>query len=344
MTMKLTLVSIGINSHLDMSLRGVEAARNAEQVYAEMYTMKMDTTLGELEELAGQQVIPLPRGGMEEQGEVLINAAKEMDVAVLVGGDALSATTHISLLLDARKEGVETEVIHGSSIFTSITDTGLSIYKFGKTVTVPFPEKGPVDSVLRTLQENREYGNHTLMLLDLNMDENRYLGINEAIKQLFETEKFSRDTLLIGVARLGSMFPTIKADAAEALSQYDFGGSPHALIAPGRLHFLEEDALETLAGCPRKVIDAHEVQSEIDRLIAKYTQGCRKVLEEIKNKELPVTITEGQVKEMIEHTERYLDDAEYYKTDQKGVALTSVAYAEGILDALNLLGLVEFEW
>ena len=342
--MKLTLVSIGINSHLDMSLKGVEAARNAERVYAEMYTMKMDTTLGELEELAGQQVIPLPRGGMEEQGGELINAAKEMDVAVLVGGDALSATTHISLLLDAKQEGVETEVIHGSSIFTSITDTGLSIYKFGKTVTVPFPEKGPVDSVLRTLQENHEYGNHTLMLLDLNMAEDRYLGINAAIERLFETEKISRDSLLVGVARLGSMFPTIKADTAEALARYDFGDSPHALIAPGKLHFLEEDALVALADCPRKIVEDHKVQGEVDRLIAKYTEGCRKVLKELKNKELPATITEEQVKEMIEHTERYLDDAEYYRTEQKGVALTSVAYAEGILDALKLLGLVEFEW
>jgi diphthine synthase len=342
--MKLTLVSIGINSHMDMSLKGVEAARQADRVYAEMYTMKMDTTLHELEELVGKPITPLPRGGMEEKGDELIKTAKEMDVAVLVGGDALSATTHISLLLDAKQEGVETEVIHGSSIFTSITDTGLSIYKFGKTVTVPFPEKGPVDSVLRTLRENHEYGNHTLMLLDLDMAEDRYLSINDAIKRLFETEKFSRDSLLIGVARLGSRFPTIKADTAEALSRYDFGNPPHALIAPGRLHFLEEDALVELAGCPRDIVEAHKVQGEMDRLIAKYTKGCRKVLGEFKNRELPATITEEQVKEMLEHTERYLDDAEYYRGEQKAVALTSVAYAEGILDALKLLGLVEFEW
>ena len=342
--MKLTLVSIGINSHMDMSLKGVEAARNADSVYVEMYTMKMDTTLSELEELVGKPINPLPRGGMEEKGAELINEAKEKDVVVLVGGDALSATTHISLLLDARQEGVETEVIHGSSIFTSITDTGLSIYKFGKTVTIPFPEKGPVDSVLRTLRENHEYGHHTLMLLDLNMAEDRYLSINDAIKRLFETEKFPRDALLVGVARLGSRFPTIKAETAEVLSRYDFGEPPHALIAPGKLHFLEQDALVELAGCPRGVVDAHKVQGEVDRLISKYTNGCRKVLDELKNRELPVTITEDQVREMLEHTERYLDDAEYYWGEQKAVALTSVAYAEGILDALKLLGLVEFEW
>ena len=342
--MKLTLVSMGINSHMDLSLRGVEAARNSDRVYAEMYTMKMDTTLTELEALLGKPITPLPRGGMEEKGAELINEAKEKDVAILVGGDALSATTHISLLLDAKQEGVETEVIHGSSIITAITDTGLSIYKFGKTVTIPFPEKGPVDSVLRTLRENHEYGLHTLMLLDLNMAEDRYLSINDAINRLFETEKFPRDFLLIGVARLGSRFPVIKADTAEVLSRYDFGDSPHALIAPGKLHFLEEEALIELAECPRKVVESHKVQGEVGRLIAKYTKGCRKVLDELKNRELPATITEEQVKEMIEHTERYLNDAEYYRGEQKAVALTSVTYAEGILDALKLLGLVEFEW
>jgi diphthine synthase len=340
----LTLVSLGINSHMDMSLKGLEKAREADRVYAEMYTMKMDTTIEELSELVGKKVTPLPRGGMEEQGEKLIKEAKTQHVVVLVGGDALSATTHISLLLDAKQEGVETGVVHGSSIFTSITDTGLSIYKFGKTVTIPFPEKGPVDTVLRTLKENQEYGFHTLILLDLNMAEDRYLSINKAIQRLFKTEKFSPETLLVGVARLGSDFKTIKAGSAEELSRYDFGDSPHALIAPGNLHFLEEDALVELAGCPREIFQTHKPQGEVDRLIEKYTRGCRKVLAELKKKEYPLEITEEQVMEMLKHTERYLDDAEYYWGEQKAVALTSVAYAEGILDALKLLGIAEFEW
>ncbi|MBD3171368.1 DUF357 domain-containing protein, partial [Candidatus Bathyarchaeota archaeon] len=38
------------------------------------------------------------------------------------------------------------------------------------------------------------------------------------------------------------------------------------------------------------------------------------------------------------------DDAEYYRTDKKPTALTCVAYSEGILDALKLLGILEFEW
>ncbi len=38
-------------------------------------------------------------------------------------------------------------------------------------------------------------------------------------------------------------------------------------------------------------------------------------------------------------------DAKYYKAQGKlETSLTSIAYCEGLLDALRLLGAVEFEW
>jgi diphthine synthase len=340
----ITLVSIGINSHQDLSLKGIQAAREADKVYAETYTMKLDTTIPELEEVIGKKITPLKRNGMEEQADQLLQEAKTCNIAILVGGDALSATTHISLLLDAREDGVETKVIHGSSIFTSITDTGLSLYKFGKTVTIPLPEKGPVDTAIRTVKENYENGLHTLILLDLNMAEEKYLTIPHAIQRLIDTGEFNPETLLVGAARLGSRFPTIKADTAQELLHIDFGEPPHTIIAPGKLHFMEEEALESLADCPRKVIQNHNPVGETDRLITKYSVGCRRVLDELETRHLPVEITLEQVQELLKHTENYLYDAEYYRVDKKATALTCVAYAEGILDALKLLGVVDFEW
>jgi diphthine synthase len=309
-----------------------------------MYTMKLDTTIPELEKLIGKKVTPLPRGGLEENSEDILKEARNQHVAILIGGDALSATTHISLLLDARDDGIETNVIHGSSIFTAITDTGLSLYKFGKTVTVPLKEKGPVDTVLKTIDENYENGLHTLMLLDLDISKDKYLTIGEAIKRLLETGQFHKNTLLVGVARLGSKSPTIKADNAIKLIEYDFGKPLHTLIAPGKLHFMEEEALEAFAGCPRSVILSHSPMGPVDKLISKYTASCRTVLEELVQHSGNLEVTTDQVKDMIRHAENYLDDAEYYWGEKKAVALTSVAYSEGILDALKLLGLVEFEW
>jgi diphthine synthase len=340
----ITLISIGLNSHQDLSLKAIEKAREADKIYAENYTMKLDTTTQELEETIGKPITPLQRNGLEEQADQLLNQAKTQNIAILVGGDALSATTHISLLLDAHDDKITTEVIHGSSIFTAITDTGLSLYKFGKTVTIPLPEKGPADTAIQTIKENYENGLHTLLLLDLNIPENRYLTIPQAIQRLLDTGELSPDTLLVGAARLGSNYPTIKADTATNLTRYDFGDPPHALVAPGKLHFMEEEALEALAQCPRKAIQNHNPVGETDRLITKYNKSCRNVLNTIETRNLPAEITEEKVRELLKHAENYLDDGEYYRIDNKPTALTSVAYAEGIIDALKLLGIAEFEW
>jgi FAD synthetase len=41
----------------------------------------------------------------------------------------------------------------------------------------------------------------------------------------------------------------------------------------------------------------------------------------------------------------YLEDAKYYKSQGKlETSLTSVAYCEGLLDALRLIGAVNFKW
>lgn len=51
------------------------------------------------------------------------------------------------------------------------------------------------------------------------------------------------------------------------------------------------------------------------------------------------------VEKVVESAKAYLEDAKYYRDQRKfEVSLTSVAYCEGLLDALRLLGAVKFEW
>jgi diphthine synthase len=339
----LTLISIGLNSHLDISVRAVEVAKRSDKVYAETYTMKLETDPSQLSELIGKTVEPLAREALEENSDNIINEATLSDVAVLVGGDALTATTHISMLIDAIKSGIKTYVVHGSSILTAIAETGLSLYKFGRTVTVPLPEKGPVNTVIRTIKENQEHGLHTLVLLDLDIPNSRYLTIPQALDRLMEAG-FPRDTLTVGVARLGSSTSIIRADTAQSIAELDFGEPPHALVVPGSLHFQEEKGLKILADCPDDLLKGRVVRGEVDQLIEKYSSSCRRVLSDVNFLNLPKDIDINDIRELLDHASRYLDDAEYYKAEQKPVALTSVAYAEGILDALKLLRLVEFEW
>jgi diphthine synthase len=342
--MTLTLISIGLSSHLDLSLRAIEAARRAHHVFAETYTMRLDTTVEALGETVGRPVTPLPRGGVEEEASRLLEAAENSDIAILVGGDALAATTHVSLLVDAARRRIPAKVVHGSSVFTAIAETGLSLYRFGWTITVPLPEKGPVDTVLRALKENAEHGLHTLLLLDLDVPADEYLTVPEAITRLEESGRFPMSTLMVAVARLGSDTQIIRADTAMNLRAADYGYPPYALVVPGRLHFLEEEALRVMAGCPPDLLEGRRVQGEVDGLVERYIGGCRGVLGALKVAELPLEVGEEAVSGLLDHARRYLEDAEYYRSDDGAVALTSVAYAEGVLDALKLLGLVEFEW
>ena len=100
---------------------------------------------------------------------------------------------------------------------------------------------------------------HTLCLLDIEAEEKRFLSINEALTLLLELEQKKRegvvtpDTVAVGVARAGSPTPTLKAGFAEELVNHDFGEPPQSLIFPGDLHFMEAEALVTLAAAPEQL-------------------------------------------------------------------------------------------
>lgn len=341
--MTLSLISTGLADEKDLSLRALEEAKRCDALYAELYTMKLAATLANLSELTGRPITLLHRGDLEERSSNLIEEAKSRRVGVLVGGDCLSATTHIALVLEAKASGVETRIIHGSSIFSAVAETGLSIYKFGRTVTMPFPEKGPADTVLRGMEENLSAGLHTLVLFDLDNEKGAYMSVTQAIGRLAEVG-ISPDTLVVGVARLGHPDALIRAGKMADVGAVDFGEAPHCLVVPGPLHFLEEDALKAIAGCPPEALKGRQLNPELDRLIDKYIAGCRRVRENMKTTPPTSPLTETQIRDLLDHVDRYLADAEYYKADKKPTALTSVSYAEGILDALKLLGITDFEW
>jgi FAD synthetase len=83
----------------------------------------------------------------------------------------------------------------------------------------------------------------------------------------------------------------------------------------------------------------------IEELIAKYIRGADRVVEEIGALPEKVQLNEEEAKTVFDWAKRYLEDAKYYREKGKlETSLTSVAYCEGLLDALRLLGAVEFSW
>jgi FAD synthetase len=80
-------------------------------------------------------------------------------------------------------------------------------------------------------------------------------------------------------------------------------------------------------------------------LVAKYINNTGQAFQEIKTSATEVRLNQEKIFEVIEYARNYFEDAKYHRDQKKfEVALTSVAYCEGLLDALRLLGVAEFQW
>jgi len=83
----------------------------------------------------------------------------------------------------------------------------------------------------------------------------------------------------------------------------------------------------------------------LEELVSNYITSAENVLCELEITETRAKIDAVSIKNVVESAKAYLEDAKYYRNRENfGVSLASVAYCEGLLDALKLLGTVKFEW
>lgn len=241
----LYVIGLGLNG--DLTLKGAKIARKC-RVYLEVYTSFLTVSVEDLEQVLQKEITVLTREDVEETQKFL-EEAKTRDVALLVIGDPLIATTHAEIVIEARKQNIRTKIIHNASIYSAVAETGLQIYKFGKTVTIPYPQKGfQPTSFYDTLQKNARMGAHTLALLDIKEDQKKYMNPREAM-EILHGLKFEGD--IICVSRLGCPDQCIVyGDIRELLLSKDefWGSPPHCLVIPSSLHFKEEEFLEAFRG------------------------------------------------------------------------------------------------
>ena len=243
-------VGLGLNDENGISLEGLDEARKSGAVYAEFYTNPMPgLDLKRLESLVGQKIQILDRIKLEEEeGREMIQAAQKRSVVLLVPGDPMIATTHISLRLSLAKHGIRSRIIHAASIMSAICGaTGLQSYKFGKAITIPYDNPLP-QSVIDTISDNRSRGLHTLLLLDVRADRGRQLTIPQALDKIVRGRTDMSEMLAVGAARLGARDEKVKAAKMRRLVQEDFGETPHSIVAVGKLHFMEAEALRVIGG------------------------------------------------------------------------------------------------
>jgi diphthine synthase len=258
---ELVFVGLGLHDEKGISLQGLEETRTADSAFMELYTSILPYfSTKRFEELVNKQVHIVSRRDLEEEnGALILNASEKGKTVFLIPGDPFTATTHVALRIEAEKRGIKTRIVHGASVMSAVIGlSGLHNYKFGKTVTIPFPENSS-ETPYSVIAQNKKLGLHTLCLLDIKAEEKRFLSINEAVKLLLEIEQKRResivtpDTVAVGVARAGSTTPTLKAGSVKELVDHDFGEPPQSLIFPGDLHFMEAEALVVFAGAPERL-------------------------------------------------------------------------------------------
>jgi diphthine synthase len=249
----LTFVGLGLYDERSITVRGRESIRQADRVFAEFYTSRLaGTTVEALESYHDAEIEVRDRAGVEQDPGPLLSAARDGDAVFLTAGDTMISTTHVDLRLRARDRGIDTRIVHGTTAQSAASGlSGLQNYRFGKATTLPFPDShgasGVPDSVLGTIDANRERGLHTLVYLDIKTEREAYMTANRGADLLADAYG---DDLGVAIARAGSARPVVAADRITALADHDFGDPLHLLVIPGDLHHVEAEALVELAGAP----------------------------------------------------------------------------------------------
>jgi len=224
------MIGLGLDNG-EITQKGLEALEKVEKAYAEFYT---NTANIDLEKLP-TEIEVLEREDIEQEDKI-IESAKDQDTAFLVSGDPLTATTHYDINHRAEEKDLKVKVIHAPSIFTSIAETGLNIYKFGRTVTLP--EEGEPESIKKYIEKNDSIGLHSLVLLDID-----YRASEAAQKLINLGLEQDREAVIIERANHEDM--NIQASTLEDIAQLDLDGTPHSIILTGEKSFKEEEFLES---------------------------------------------------------------------------------------------------
>ncbi len=233
--MALYLIGIGLHDAKDITVKGLEAVKRAKKVYLDTYTSQIQFPVEELNKFCGKEIILATREMLENKSNIILEEARLHDVALLVMGSPTAATTHFNFLLEGKKQKVLVYVIENASVFSAIGITGLFLYKFGMTVSIPRSNE-KLETPYQKYLVNKQAGLHTLFLLDT---VNKPLTAREGLDYLLK-KGLPADHLVVGCAALGSEHPEIVISAASDLQLKRF---PQCFIIPGELHFIEEEAL-----------------------------------------------------------------------------------------------------
>ncbi|XP_026669043.1 diphthine methyl ester synthase isoform X1 [Ceratina calcarata] len=261
----LHVIGLGLGDAKDITVKGLETIKQCNRVYLESYTSILSVNLKDLEQFYGCPIMEADRELVESNVDEILPKENE-NVAFLVVGDPLGATTHTDLILRAREKNVNVKIVHNSSILTAIGCCGLQLYRFGETVSIPYWNKDwRPTSFYERIVSNRQRDLHTLCLLDIKVKEPtiesivkkkreymppQFMSVSEAAVQLLQIIEDRKETqvpgalnessLAVGLARVGWDNQSIEVCTLEEMARTELGPPLHCLIIPSiNLHPIE---------------------------------------------------------------------------------------------------------
>lgn len=342
----LVFVGLGIGGPDAISEKAKKTISESDVVYFEQFTSPMSEDETKFLQSITKGEFRLAPRWLVEDGKEILESAKKNKVALLSYGDPYIATTHIELRVRAIQDGTKTDTIHASSAITSlIGECGLHFYKVGKTVTIM--SGIPSSTAYYTIFENLKLGNHTIVLLEWNQNKNFFLDPKDAVSSLLDQEKeqarkvFSGDTYGIVASRIGQSTQKIFAAKFSTLAKQDYGAPPHTIIIPGIMHFTESDALKVLTECINPPEDnTPKIEKISAQMMKKYIPMVRRALDQI----TPHYQDSKEFASVLENADLYIKDAErFYSQGQDELAILSIGYADGLVDALRIAKGIEPE-
>jgi diphthine synthase len=336
----LWFVGLGISGAKSIPHEALEVLSKADIVYLEQFTSPIGKSdLSKIKKMTNGEFKAAKRWLVEDGNEIL-KKAKRKKVVLLSYGDPYIATTHIELRTRAIQEKIKTHSIHASSSLTSmIGECGLQFYKVGKIATI-MSEMNSLTTPYYVIYKNIIEGNHTVLLLEYNQDKDFFLDPKDAMLGLIETEKGQKRNVLdystyaIVASRIGFKDQSIISGKISSLKKMNFGKPPHTVIIPGRLHFTESDALKKLGNCIDEPFDNSDKTKKISvQMMKKYVPMVREALDEVE----PHYKGKKEFQTILENARLYIQDAQTFLEDgQDEVAILSIGYADGLVDALRL--------
>jgi diphthine synthase len=249
----LNIMGLGLRGPRSLTLEEADILRDSDIVYFETYTsISPESTFDSLKDLCGGTLKKADRDFIERGMDILVEAKTKI-VTLIVTGDALSATTHNEIRMEAKRLGITANVFENASIITAfVSRTGLFNYKMGNIVSMPFVyENFFPTSVYDKIYLNYSNNMHTLLLLDL--ADGKTMPPYQALLTLIGMEEKRKKQIITGDTEVivGIGIATENEEIINSSIKNIIGnriaGSPASIIIPAGLNEKEREFLDAFS-------------------------------------------------------------------------------------------------